>query len=479
MPRGYTIGVRIGLGFAAVLALVVVSDVLYLSSVSSIASAMRVSVLTTAKTVALQELRVALSESRSLLRARTMFWQAGRLDQVQVFKGNLSKNFAHVSETIARFRELATTDEERNLIDGTGQAFGTFKQIAGASEERCQTGDFAGALETMSSGRAFGNLMEKNGATLLALEQKTLDAAAASTVSTASGSRVYALTLVFASLVAALVVLFVVRRMMRALRHIADEVAEAARQVSSSAAESSSMSQTLFHNATQQAVAIEETSATAVEVTTSIQRNSGDARQAAGHMSDVSTQVQVQNDSLEQVTSAMGRIATAGGKISKVIGVIEAIAFQTKILALNAAVEAARAGEAGMGFAVVADEVRTLAHRSSEAARDSAALIDESVSSAKDGAERMGRLASAVHAVTEATRKADESISSVSAGSAEQARAIGHIGGALGQLEQATQHISAGAEEGAASAHQLSTMATRMNAAVADLEALVGRAGSQ
>ncbi len=102
------------------------------------------------------------------------------------------------------------------------------------------------------------------------------------------------------------------------------------------------------------------------------------------------------NQALEQTVAAMGEINTQSAKISKIIKVIDEIAFQTNILALNAAVEAARAGEAGMGFAVVADEVRNLAQRCAQAAKDTASLIEESIAKSNDGKTKVDQVATAI-----------------------------------------------------------------------------------
>src|SRR5205814_9930224 len=106
-----------------------------------------------------------------------------------------------------------------------------------------------------------------------------------------------------------------------------------------------------------------------------------------------------------KMVQAMSDIKTQSDKISKIIKVIDEIAFQTNILALNAAVEAARAGEAGMGFAVVADEVRNLAQRCAQAAKDTAALIEESIAKSADGKVKVDQVAQSIQGITEGSSK--------------------------------------------------------------------------
>jgi methyl-accepting chemotaxis protein/methyl-accepting chemotaxis protein-1 (serine sensor receptor) len=128
--------------------------------------------------------------------------------------------------------------------------------------------------------------------------------------------------------------------------------------------------------------------------------------------------------------------------VARIIRVIDEIAFQTNILALNAAVEAARAGEAGMGFAVVADEVRHLAQRCAQAARDTAALIEESISTSNHGKTKL--------------------VEEVSLGSQEQTRGIEQVARALTQMEQVTQQSAASTEESAAAAEELTAQASTL-----------------
>jgi methyl-accepting chemotaxis protein/methyl-accepting chemotaxis protein-1 (serine sensor receptor) len=180
---------------------------------------------------------------------------------------------------------------------------------------------------------------------------------------------------------------------------------------------------------------------------------------------------------LEQTVTAMSEIDASSSKISKIIKVIDEIAFQTNILALNAAVEAARAGEAGMGFSVVAEEVRNLAQRSAGAAKETSDLIEESIARAKDGKSKMDRVAEAVLSVSADSEKARVLVDEVSASSVEQSRGIDEIARAVAQMQQVTQTTAAVAEESAAAAQQLDAQAETLWDIVERLKSLVGQAG--
>ncbi|MCC6391421.1 MAG: methyl-accepting chemotaxis protein, partial [Bryobacterales bacterium] len=173
---------------------------------------------------------------------------------------------------------------------------------------------------------------------------------------------------------------------------------------------------------------------------------------------------------------AMGEINTQSDKISKIIKVIDEIAFQTNILALNAAVEAARAGEAGMGFAVVADEVRNLAQRCAQAAKDTASLIEESIAKSNDGKVKVDQVASMIRAITEESAKVKTLVDEVNLGSQEQTRGIEQIGKAIIQMEQVTQKTAANAEESASAAEELNAQSETLKDVVERLAAMVGGA---
>jgi len=173
------------------------------------------------------------------------------------------------------------------------------------------------------------------------------------------------------------------------------------------------------------------------------------------------------------MVEAIDQIARQGVDISKIIKAIEDIAFQTNILALNAAVEAARAGEAGAGFAVVADEVRSLAQRSAEAAKNTAALIERSMAGSVEGKQRVDEVALAIRGLTKDSAQVKEAIDEVSNANQELVQGVQHIGKALTQIEQITQNNAASAERNAAASREFAAQSDSLRDTVARLTQLV------
>jgi methyl-accepting chemotaxis protein len=175
------------------------------------------------------------------------------------------------------------------------------------------------------------------------------------------------------------------------------------------------------------------------------------------------------------MVESMQRINTSSEKISRIIRVIDEIAFQTNILALNAAVEAARAGEAGMGFAVVADEVRNLAQRAAQAAKDTSSLIEESISTAADGKNKLGGVAESIAVITDGAEKVKTLCAEVRTGSEEQARGIEQIAKAISQMQSVTQQNAASAEQNAAAGQELNAQSDTLRGIVRRLTGMVGQ----
>ncbi len=273
-----------------------------------------------------------------------------------------------------------------------------------------------------------------------------------------------------------LVTLFMVAGITRGLARLSAELSEGAAQVRSASVQVATSSQRLAQEASNGAASIEETSAAAKEVAALARKSAGQAKTAANLMDTVDARVGEGNETLGQMVASMSAITESSGRISKIIKVIDEIAFQTNILALNAAVEAARAGESGMGFAVVADEVRNLAQRSAQAARDTAALIEDSIAKSNDGGVKLERVAEVIQSITENTGKVKTFIDEVSLASLDEARGVEAISKGVNQMEQSTQDTASFSEQSAAASEQLSAQAETLNHIAEQVGAMVGTA---
>src|SRR5665213_3791458 len=290
----------------------------------------------------------------------------------------------------------------------------------------------------------------------------------------ASSTRTLAFVFVALTIGCSLLISIVVRQMNSALGGMGSQVSEGARQVARAAAQMGAIRQSLAHGASEQAVSLEQTSASSEQVNHMVQRNAKSSREAAEHTNDANRLLTGANQKLEQMLDSMRDISSSSERISKIIRVIDEIAFQTNILSLNAAVEAARAGEAGMGFAVVADEVRNLAQRCSQAAKDTSGLIEESIQHSKTGKVRLDEVAAAMRQVTDSAVQVQRLSNEVNAGSEEQAKAIEQISKAILQIQQVTQQTAASAEEGASAGSQMSAEAEHLQSAVNRMRAMLG-----
>jgi methyl-accepting chemotaxis protein len=267
---------------------------------------------------------------------------------------------------------------------------------------------------------------------------------------------------------------YIAATLYRGIRLAANGIAEGAEHIASASAQVSASSQALAQGASEQAASLEETSASGEEMASMTRKNAENSQQAAQFMNAVSQRVIEANRTLADMMTSMREIGASSGKISKIIRVIDEIAFQTNILALNAAVEAARAGEAGMGFAVVADEVRNLAQRSAQAAKDTAALIEESILKSGDGSTKLAEVAASIQAITEGAGKVKTLVDEVEASSNEQAQGIEQISKAVSQMDQVTQRTAASADESASASEELNAQSRALMAVVGQLRVIVG-----
>jgi methyl-accepting chemotaxis protein/methyl-accepting chemotaxis protein-1 (serine sensor receptor) len=243
------------------------------------------------------------------------------------------------------------------------------------------------------------------------------------------------------------------------------------------ASEIAAASQDLAAGASEQAASLQETAAAGQEVHSMAGKNNENSQTAADLVAQSQRGFEGANRSLEEMVTAINGINADSDKISKIIKVIDEIAFQTNILALNAAVEAARAGEAGMGFAVVADEVRNLAQRCAQAARDTTGLIEGSIARSANGRGKVDQVAASIRALSDESLKIRMLVDEVSLSSGEQTRGVDQVSKALTEMERVTQKNAAIAEQSASSAAELHAQSESLKEIVASLTELVGSGG--
>ncbi|MHA7969990.1 methyl-accepting chemotaxis protein [Rhizobium sp. CAU 1783] len=204
-----------------------------------------------------------------------------------------------------------------------------------------------------------------------------------------------------------------------------------------------------------QAANLEETSAALDELTVAVRQTAEGAQEAAKRVHTISTEASRSDAVVAEAIGAMSGIEHSSSEISKIIGVIDEIAFQTNLLALNAGVEAARAGESGKGFAVVAQEVRELAQRSAAAAKEIKDQISRSSGQVQNGVQLVGEAGEALKRISDQIKAASEIVTKIAHSATEQDTTLRSISSSMNQLDAATQHNAAMAEETTASAEAL------------------------
>ena len=382
----------------------------------------------------------------------------------------LNDGITKLNKDYADLRKVSLTAEDQQRIDRAEKATGEY--LAAAKSWVANDNTLRQSILPE---------MHRLGETVLTTAQTAEnDSWKSSTESSASVSGIVTtskliamIMLIIGVLVGVAAAITITRSITKPIKAVADILASGAEQTVSAAGQVSAASQSLAEGASEQAASLEETGSSLEEMSSMTKRNA----ETANKVKELGGQARVAGDAgvrdMAEMTGAMDAIKVSSNDIAKIIKTIDEIAFQTNILALNAAVEAARAGEAGMGFAVVADEVRSLAQRCAQAAKETAAKIEDAVQKSARGAEISAKVAKSLEEIVGKARQVDELAGEVAAASQEQSQGIEQVNTAVSQMDKVTQSNAANAEESASAAEELNAQADSLKDAVSDLLQLV------
>ncbi|MGA2135338.1 MAG: methyl-accepting chemotaxis protein [Bryobacteraceae bacterium] len=377
---------------------------------------------------------------------------------------------------LSAYEKTITTPRDRELFSVVAGKFDELQRCMEHIRPLSMAGQMEDAMQLFRSNAMPAYLQVQRAIEdVYAFKQTNGDRNAAEAVSMArSDGRTLWLLLGVAGVCCGFLGWYIVRDIHRTLRPMVSELGAAATELGAATRHIGASSNSLAQGASQQAASLEETSAASEEIYSMAGQNLGKTQEAARLMAETMAASADAGNELEQVMTLMHEMDDSSSKVAAIIKVIDEIAFQTNILALNAAVEAARAGQAGMGFAVVADEVRNLAHRSSQAARDTAVVIQESISKSKRGRAEIDRMLEAVRKMRDSAKQVKALVDEVNTASGEQARGIEEISKSISQMDQITQKTAASAEETASVGQQMNSHARSLGLAIERLHQMAG-----
>jgi methyl-accepting chemotaxis protein/methyl-accepting chemotaxis protein-1 (serine sensor receptor) len=469
-------GAKLLLAFGILLALTAAVSVASLWQNGSLEEQLRGAVQGTARVQHLAgEINTAAARMGNAERAIVLSAILQQGDRVQTAKNDFTAAAARVDLMLGELEHLLRQESERRALFAVK---GQMHSVRAAYEEMIGHLDRQqfDAVQRTFDERVLPRMdaISRQAQSLVAEQGQKLASTASEAEARTAAGRWMTIILSLMASVAGIAVLAVVRASTLTVRRLVEQMAGSASQVASAAGQVAATSQALAQGAAEQAASLEETSASSEEITSIAHKNADNTGSMSRLMSETDQVVGRANGTLHEMIASMREINASSEKIARIIKVIDEIAFQTNILALNAAVEAARAGEAGLGFAVVAEEVRGLAQRSAQAAKDTASLIEESISRCNDGNAKLDNVAATIGAITSSSAKVKVLAEEVFTGSEEQSRGLDHIARAIVQMQQVTQKTAAGAEQSAAASEELSGQAATLHGLVRQLENFIG-----
>jgi methyl-accepting chemotaxis protein len=396
-------------------------------------------------------------------------WKAQALRDLKILDAVLP-NFEAITKKLDELKAVTRMDQNLAQLASIREAAGQYKAGIVAMLENWKVMDDVSTRRAAAADQALDVARE----TALAGIEGMRKISKETVGSLSASSLVMIIGLLAALVVGVALAMIIVRSITKPIHLVIAGLSEGAAQVASASGQVATASQSLAEGAAEQAAALEETSSSLEEMASMTKTNADNAAQANQLSQETNEVVAKASQSMTELTQSMGEINSAGQETAKIIKTIDEIAFQTNLLALNAAVEAARAGEAGAGFAVVAEEVRNLAMRAAEAAKNTAGLIEMTISRVKAGSELVTRTGQAFDEVAVSSQKVGELLGEIAAASSEQAQGIDQVNRAATEMDKVTQQNAASAEESASASEEMSAQAETMQGFVGDLVGLVG-----